>query len=463
MNLEDFRADLIASAASRADALGTGWREALVLEMLDRLREAGEVPEAEPCVEQLTGPRNRRLAVDAFALDEADDSLNLFIVLPDGTPSPTILTLSEARDQGFGRLLNLFEAAHSGWLTANIEESRPLWLLAATIRSTRISALRLHILSDRPLSERVKAIPDGVASDGTLTTFQIWDVTRLKRVYDAVNVRDDLVVDLAFLPGGGLRALAAANGAADYSAYLAVIPGEALAEIYNRYGSRLLEGNVRTFLGRRGNVNKGIQRTLDKEPSRFFAYNNGIAATASNVTVRGDGPGGVLITNATDLQIVNGAQTTASLAVAHRDGKLASGSVFVPMKLSVVAPQLSEALIPLISKFANSQNTVRASDFFANHPFHRRIEAMSRRILAPAVGGGAVPDVLVLREGARPVPERPGGNEPCGESPFCPDEPKGPGHHQNRPRKGGDLFRSGTRRRLQGRREGLRCVREPDY
>jgi hypothetical protein len=30
---------------------------------------------------------------------------------------------------------------------------------------------------------------------------------------------------------------------------------------------------------------------------------------------------------------------------------------------------------------------VRASDFFANHPFHRRVEEMSRRILAPAVTG----------------------------------------------------------------------------
>ncbi len=387
MNLDDFRADLVASAASRAEALNTGWREAFVTEMLERLREAGEVADAEPCVEQLTGPRNRRLALDAYALDEADESLNLFIALPDGSGAPAVLTLGEAHDQGFGRLLSLYDAARSGWLSANIEESRPLWSLAGAIMRSHYSALRLNILSDRALSERVREIPDDTTTDGTLITFQVWDVTRLKRIHDAASIRDDLIVDLSFLPGGGLRALAAANGQADYDAYLAVIPGEALAAIYARYGSRLLEGNVRTFLGRRGNVNKGIQGTLDKEPSRFFAYNNGIAATASDVTATGDGTGGVLITAAIDLQIVNGAQTMASLASANRAGKLPEGNVFVPMKLSVVAPQLGESLIPLISRYANSQNAVRPSDFFANHPFHRRLEEMSRRILAPAAPG----------------------------------------------------------------------------
>jgi hypothetical protein len=64
--------------------------------------------------------------------------------------------------------------------------------------------------------------------------------------------------------------------------------------------------------------------------------------------------------------------------------------VFVPMKLSVVAPELGASMVPLISRYANSQNAVRASDFFANHPFHRQIEQISRRLLAPAMGSSQV-------------------------------------------------------------------------
>jgi hypothetical protein len=97
-----------------------------------------------------------------------------------------------------------------------------------------------------------------------------------------------------------------------------------------------------------------------------------------------------VLKSATDLQIVNGAQTTASLAALHREGKLPASLVFVPMKLSVVNPEVAADLIPRISRYANSQNSVRASDFFANHEFHRRMEEISRRILAPAVSGSQI-------------------------------------------------------------------------
>ncbi len=392
MTEEEFRADLLAAAASRAETHATGLREAFVGEVLERLREAGELPDTEPCSETLTGQRGGRLEIDAFAFDEADESLHLLVASRDGGEQmPAAITLSEARDQVFNRLLRVFEQARNGWLTANIEESRPLWALARRIETGgRPAALRLGILSDRMMSERLREIPSAQTEEGVPVTFQIWDVTRLKRIHEAHNIRDDLFVDFSALPGGGLTVLPAAVDVGDYDAYLAVVPGETLAEIYIRHGSRLLEGNVRTFLGRRGNINKGIASTLAKEPARFFAYNNGIAATASAVTAV-DGPGRtIILTGATDLQIVNGAQTTASLAALRREGKLPPSSVFVPMKLSVVRPDIAAELIPRISRFANSQNSVRASDFFANHEFHRRMEGISRRILAPAVGGSQV-------------------------------------------------------------------------
>ncbi|NBC33546.1 MAG: hypothetical protein GVY13_12805 [Alphaproteobacteria bacterium] len=390
MDISEFHADLIASASAKAQSVSIGWHEAFVMEMLERLWEAGEVPEAEVCAEQLTGARSRKLAVDAQAVDDADASLHLFVALPYGKNNPPSLAPAEAREKGFGRLLAFHDHARDGWITQHVEESRPAWSLADLIRRGHYSVVRLHILTDRPLSQRVKSIPDEVLDGGVLATFQVWDLTRLKRIHEASNLRDDLEVDLSGLPGGGLRALKATSGQEDYEAYLAVIPAEHLAAIYLRYGSRLLEGNVRTFLGRRGNVNKGIQKTISEEPARFFAYNNGIAATASAIKANGDEAGGVLITSATDLQIVNGAQTTASLAVALRDRKLPDGGVFVPVKLSVIPPAAAEDLIPQISRYANSQNTVRASDFFANHPFHRQVEGMSRRILAPAVDGSQV-------------------------------------------------------------------------
>ncbi len=388
MTDEEFRADLLAAVAARAEAHETGLREAFTSEVLERLRDAGEVPEAESCAEVLTGHRSRKLEVDAFAFDDADDSLHLFVMIRDGgIAMPGPINLTEAREQGFGRLIGVFEQSRDGWLVANTEESRPLWALARRIQTGgRPSALRLHVLTDRPLSERLREIKGDRTREDIPVTFQIWDVTRLKRIHEARSARDDLFVDLSALPAGGIAALPASSGDKDYDAYLTVVPGDVLADIYIEHGSRLLEGNVRTFLGRRGNTNRGIATTLSNEPARFFVYNNGIAATASEVK-KVAGPGGaVLLTGIADLQIVNGAQTTASLAAIRREGKLPEGTVSVPMKLSVVAPAVAESLIPLISRYANTQNSVRASDFFANHAFHQRMEAISRRILAPAMG-----------------------------------------------------------------------------
>jgi hypothetical protein len=392
MTEEEFRADLLAAVASRAEVQACGSKEAFALEMLERLAGSGEVPDAELCPETLTGHRGRKLEIDAWSIDDADGSLHLFVAIWDGGAIyPSSITLTDAREQGFNRILGVFEQSRDGWLTNNIEESRPLWALARRIQTMPLpAALRVHVLTDRPISERLREIAGERSREGVPITFQIWDITRLKRIHDALNVRDDLVVDFSHLKGGGLPVLPASVGSGDYDGYLAVIPGEVLADIYSRHGSRLLEGNVRTFLGRSSKVNKGIAATVAKEPFKFFAYNNGIATTASEVTTVKQGDGSLILTSATDLQIVNGAQTTASLASAARDKTLAGATVFVPMKLSVVTPAVAADLIPLISRFANSQNGVRPSDFFANHAFHRRIEEISRRILAPAVAGSQV-------------------------------------------------------------------------
>ena len=71
-----------------------------------------------------------------------------------------------------------------------------------------------------------------------------------------------------------------------YNAYIAIIPGRLLADIYIEYGSKVLEGNVRAFLGTAGSksVNSGIRRTIINEPDRFFTYNNGIATTAARIS-----------------------------------------------------------------------------------------------------------------------------------------------------------------------------------
>ncbi len=109
--------------------------------------------------------------------------------------------------------------------------------------------------------------------------------------------------------------------------------------------------------------------------------------TAVEVKTSESSNGKLMITGAKHLQIVNGGQTTASLSSARRKDKASLEHTFVQMKLSVLAPEKAQKVVPNISRYANSQNKVADADFFANHPFHVRMEDISRRIWAPAGGG----------------------------------------------------------------------------
>ncbi|WP_163014228.1 AIPR family protein, partial [Pseudomonas viridiflava] len=117
----------------------------------------------------------------------------------------------------------------------------------------------------------------------------------------------------------------------------------------------------------------------------------GIAATAGNLIIQ-ETSAGPRITNVTNLQIVNGGQTTASLAYAKR-GALGRkdfadlSEVMVQMKLSILPSERVGLLTPEIARYANSQNKVSDADFFSNHPYHVRLEEFSRRIFTSPSGG----------------------------------------------------------------------------
>ena len=134
-------------------------------------------------------------------------------------------------------------------------------------------------------------------------------------------------------------------------------------------------------------MNKGIRDTILKEPEHFLAYNNGISATASSVELVDLAGGGKAIRSMRDFQIVNGGQTTASLHNAVKRDHADVSGIHVQAKLTVVPPDRLGDFVPLVSRYANSQNKVNEADFSANDPYHVRLEELSRTVWAPAVEG----------------------------------------------------------------------------
>ncbi|HEV2417301.1 MAG TPA: AIPR family protein [Terriglobia bacterium] len=386
MELNEFRKDFLEQIAAIAAAEGNYRHSAFVSYSAQLLEDAEEVADFEECYFRGTGFRQRALAVDGFAFDSADGSVRLFVAEFSGEDEPETLTQTQAKTE-FARLQAFCEDALLGRLHNDLEESSPSYGLAQTLHQQRgsLSRLRLYLLTDVIMSSRIRDWPEDSIAD-VRAEFHIWDIARFYRAWESKTGKDDLEVDFTELVPGGLPCLPASVEADEYRAYLCVVPGVALADIYDKFGSRLLEGNVRSFLTTRGRVNKAIRQTILNRPRMFFAYNNGIACTASSAEVV-KAASGLKLLRASDLQIVNGGQTTASLASGRRNDRACLEHTFVQMKLSVIPPETSGQIIPEISRCANSQNKVSEADFFSNHEFHRRMEQIARRLWAPATAG----------------------------------------------------------------------------
>ena len=385
MNLEEFRDEFRADVLVRASADANFEHSAFVDVAIDHLADAGEVIDFEPCYYR--GRTKRSVWLDGYAFDRTDSSLKVFVASPHlDEPSPTLIQADA--DSLFARLRSFLEDGLSGALDGILDANSPARAFADELRGARdIARFRAYLLTDALLSSRKKDWPEA-SLRGIPVEFHIWDISRFFRAYTSKSGLDDVVVDFrsAGLPSGAPCIDASLAGAA-FRSFLCVLSGTALADIYDAHGSRLLEGNVRAFLSARGKVNKAIRNTAVNSADMFFAYNNGIAATASEVELAASAEGTFLV-SARDLQIVNGGQTTATLSAARRgeSGAMLDG-VFVPMKLTVVDSEHAVEVVPLISRSANSQNKVSEADFFSNHEFHRRMEKISRRIWAPAKPG----------------------------------------------------------------------------
>ena len=384
MDVEEFSREILQDILAESDADGQFVEDVFFQKSCEQLMEAGELDAADRV--HYRAPA-RGIRVDGYGGDPAEAAGTLNLIILDFHPAPDIGRLTGTEmDAAFRRLANyLRQALDECWRDA-LEETSPAFGLADLIarRWRRTSKIRLLLISNRELSERVDGRPAG-NFEGRPVTYSVWDIHRLHGQATVGNDREDIEIDLAEEFGGALPILSAQQSGSDHESYLAVIPGDVLAEIYDRWGARLLEQNVRVFLQARGKVNRGIRITLENEPSMFFAYNNGITATAEKVDIADKG-GQFLLRSIRNFQIVNGGQTTASIHVAKLR-KLDLSRTFVQMKLSVVTPERAAELVPRISEFANSQNRVNAADFYANQPFHVRIEGFSRRIHAPSADG----------------------------------------------------------------------------
>jgi len=354
---------------------------------VDLLTDAGETENTRVAHDEgQLGTKNQH-KINGYAEPDNYETIDLFITIFRGTEEPQRI-LREEVDTAVKRIANFFRKAKYKDYVNEIEETSPIFDFAHTLANS--DALKENLV-------RINAIiiSDGIYSGENPESQTISGIPIFYRVVDInylynITVKSHIPIEIDFQKEGfGIPCIISPSENAEYQSYLAIFPGTALATIYERYGSRLLEQNVRSFLQFTGKINNGIRKTIKEEPHMFLAFNNGIAATAEElVIIKSENGEGFLISKVKDFQIVNGGQTTASIYHTLKKDKADISEIFVQVKLSVVKNRDNFGeIVSRIAECANTQNKVSVSDLSSNKPYHIELEKLSRNIFAPHVIG----------------------------------------------------------------------------
>lgn len=355
---------------------------------VDLLADGGETENVRVAYdEKALGTKNQH-KMNAYSISDNYETIDVFITIFKGTEEPVRIGKDEI-DTASKRIANFFRKGIYNEYVNEIEESSPIFDFAYALSNTqelkdnlvRVNAI---ILTD---GLYMGDVPSNQSISGYPFNYRIVDLNYLYNITEKSHI--PIEIDFA-AEGFDVPCIISPSKNEQYQSYLAIISGTALATIYERYGSRLLEQNVRSFLQFTGKVNGGIKKTIIEKPHMFLAYNNGIAATADDIELTPSIEGtGYKIAKVKDFQIVNGGQTTASIYHTYKKDKGADISkVYVQVKLSVVKEKekFSE-IVSNISEYANTQNKVSVSDLSSNRPFHIELEKLSRSIYTPHVSG----------------------------------------------------------------------------
>ena len=351
--------------------------------VVEHLLEIGMVENGEVCYCETRVGRGIG-KVSGFGFNDDEDTLAVFtsVFLDSGTPGALPSDdIRKATERAVRFVEACFSGIHKGMEVASDSHSMASRMYELEKHLDRI---RVFVLSDGVT--QLKHL-DATEINGISVKFEIWDIERLFRGMQSGLPRDEIEIDFVEMFGEAVPCLELPQPASDYTAYLAILSGNMIFRLYDEYGSRLLELNVRSFLQARGKVNRGIRDTLRDEPDRFMAYNNGISITVDEVTTIVLPDGRPAIKSARGLQVVNGGQTTASIHRAKKQDGVDISSVFVPAKITTGVGETLDQLVPKISQYANTQNVIQMADFSANDPFHVEIERLSQTIWCPGEQG----------------------------------------------------------------------------
>ena len=356
---------------------------------IEMLAEAGETENATPAYDEKELGTKRQHKINGYGMSDNYEEVCLFISIFQNGETPAVVHKEEI-DRAAKRVANFFRKAFYNDYANEIDETSPVFQFAydlaqfPELRDTLVRVKAIIITNGIYNGE----IPKQEKIAGQDIYYNVFDINRLYTISEKSHISIELDFEEQEIQ---IPCLKAPIENVDYESYIAIMPGAGLAALYKQFGARLLEQNVRSFLQFTGKINKGIRKTINDAPHMFLAYNNGISATADHIELDDTG---LFVKKISNLQIVNGGQTTASIYHTWDKDKADISNIFVQMKISVIKKADSYGdIVSDISKYANTQNKVNDADFSANNPILIELEKMSRRSFSPVTANNPIPTI----------------------------------------------------------------------
>lgn len=400
-DISKFYHDFMAQAQEDAELNETTLEDALTENIIEYIKESNETNSPEIlCIHPIDESVKKRdnFRINAFDYSDMSGELDIFVTLFKDSEKPETIAHNEI-DSAINLGVRFFNLTIAGILSKMLREARPDFaevtdMILEEYKAKNIRLIRFFVITNGKLKVEYTLDDNKLTDQQIDCEYHVWDIENVQRADLAGRQMSEIDITL----DNPIECIRLNDPNDKVNTYLGIISAYELGTIYSKHKDKLLDQNVRNYLGGKIKVNARIARTLREAPEMFFSYNNGISSTASEVVIKKsefvDNPDAakMYITGLRNWHIVNGGQTTCTIYNAFKKG-VDIKPAYLTVKVSEIRDKDRNAtIVQNIAESANSQTQIKDSDLSANHKYLTEIDKTSKKEWTPS--GSVRPNTL---------------------------------------------------------------------
>ena len=392
-DLNKFYQDFMAQATEEAELNDRHVEDVLTENIIEYIKESNETNSPEIIhihPDSDTIKKKDSFKINAFDYSDIAGELDIFVSILKTSEKPENIQHNEI-DATISQGMKFINLSVSGILSKMFRNSHPEFAEVADMiheeyLAKNINLIRIFVLTNGKLKTEYTLDDNKVTEQEIDCEYHVWDIENVHRADLSGRQMSEINITL----DNPIECIRLNDPNDKVNTYLGIISAYELASIYSKYKDKLLDQNVRNYLGGRNRVNAKISKTLRETPEMFFSFNNGISSTAAEVVIKKNefaedsDSSKIYITGLRNWHIVNGGQTTCTIFNAFKKG-VDIKKAYLTVKVSEIRDKEKNAIIVQdIAESANSQTQIKDSDLSANHKYLADIDTISKKEWTPS-------------------------------------------------------------------------------